>query len=320
MANINNYPLTATVINDEDYYDVDYWNGSSYETRKISGATLKANFSATGATNTSSTQWSKTVGSPVPLPNGDVANGMTFFDNATDKVATGTTSYDEYDISHGIDALITGTSGSCNINILGTDYLLTFNTSIRISIANWISANFSTLQALGVNVGHNDGSPINANGEDTIRFCSTEAILNAITVTNVSGNLAGTMQNFFTGGSVAAYDHILVPYTGRPYDGKRIHHLFRVNFDIVSGADQTLALSLRRYFDDSIIGSESQVFRNQDVEGVQYVFATYTNDANDPFVLGGFYFCLRNDSGTAIEVSGDVGILVQQTFQSPIVF
>jgi hypothetical protein len=42
MSNINQYPLTATQINDEDFYDVDYWNGAAYETRKISGANLKA--------------------------------------------------------------------------------------------------------------------------------------------------------------------------------------------------------------------------------------------------------------------------------------
>jgi len=39
--NINNYPLEAFQINDEDFYDVDYWNGTAYESRKISGATLK---------------------------------------------------------------------------------------------------------------------------------------------------------------------------------------------------------------------------------------------------------------------------------------
>jgi len=38
---INQYPLTATDVNNEDYYDVDQWNGSDYETKKISGATLK---------------------------------------------------------------------------------------------------------------------------------------------------------------------------------------------------------------------------------------------------------------------------------------
>ena len=39
--NIHNYTLEAFQINDEDFYDVDYWNGVAYESRKISGATLK---------------------------------------------------------------------------------------------------------------------------------------------------------------------------------------------------------------------------------------------------------------------------------------
>jgi hypothetical protein len=38
---INQYPLTATDVNNEDFYDVDQWNGTSYESKKISGATLK---------------------------------------------------------------------------------------------------------------------------------------------------------------------------------------------------------------------------------------------------------------------------------------
>lgn len=46
MSNINQYPNEAFQINDEDFYDVDYWNGVSYETRKISGATLKAAIAA----------------------------------------------------------------------------------------------------------------------------------------------------------------------------------------------------------------------------------------------------------------------------------
>lgn len=38
---IHEYPNEAFQINDEDFYDVDYWNGVDYESRKISGATLK---------------------------------------------------------------------------------------------------------------------------------------------------------------------------------------------------------------------------------------------------------------------------------------
>lgn len=38
---INQYPLQATDVNNEDFYDVDQWNGTDYESKKISGATLK---------------------------------------------------------------------------------------------------------------------------------------------------------------------------------------------------------------------------------------------------------------------------------------
>jgi hypothetical protein len=39
---INQYPLTATDVNNEDFYDVDQWNGTDYESKKISGGTLKS--------------------------------------------------------------------------------------------------------------------------------------------------------------------------------------------------------------------------------------------------------------------------------------
>ena len=39
---INQYANEAFQINDEDFYDVDYWTGTEYQSRKISGATLKS--------------------------------------------------------------------------------------------------------------------------------------------------------------------------------------------------------------------------------------------------------------------------------------
>jgi hypothetical protein len=39
---INQYANEAFQINDEDFYDVDYWTGTAFESRKISGATLKS--------------------------------------------------------------------------------------------------------------------------------------------------------------------------------------------------------------------------------------------------------------------------------------
>jgi len=43
---IHEYANEAFQINDEDFYDVDFWNGASYESRKISGLTIKSILSA----------------------------------------------------------------------------------------------------------------------------------------------------------------------------------------------------------------------------------------------------------------------------------
>ena len=115
-------------------------------------------------------------------------------------------------------------------------------------------------------------------------------------------------------------DHVVIPYVGTAYEGQRLQHNIRVNFGIVTGSAQTLGLSLRRFADNSIIGSEIKVTRDQDVSGNQFNFITYTAGASDPFVTGGFYFALRNDSGTAIEIEGSIGILIQTYYQKPITF
>ena len=269
--------------------------------------------------NISSTEWQKTS-TPTVLNNGNVANGCTFFDNVADKLVAGTTSYNEYNIAFGIDLTLTGTSGTANINVAGVDYLATFNTTLAQTAQDWVNTHKATLAALNIQVLYNGGSPLNANGDETIRFCASEANCNSVTITTVTGDLNGTRINPFTGVNAAAGDHILVPYIGEPYDGLRIHHTFRVFFSIATGSQQTLALSLRRFTDDTIIGSEIQIFRTPDEEGQLYIFETYTSDSTDPFVEGGFYFVLRNDSGVNVTIQGEVGILLQQTFESPVVF
>ena len=73
MSNINQYPLTATQINDEDFYDVDYWNGVAYESRKISGLTLKTILQALPPL-ADGLIWQGDAGGnavAVPLPSGD---------------------------------------------------------------------------------------------------------------------------------------------------------------------------------------------------------------------------------------------------------
>ena len=153
-----------------------------------------------------------------------------------------------------------------------------------------------------------------------MRFCSSEAVCNSVATTLPTGDMASVRINPFTGLNSSAPDHILVPYVNKPYEGKRLQHKFRVNFGIETGNTQTLALSLRRFEDDSIIGSEMKVVRDLDVEGNQFNFLTYTSGATDPFVEGGFYFALRNDSGSNVNINGAVGIYIETTYESPTVF
>lgn len=264
----------------------------------------------------SSTQWSRTLVAPSSLPNGQIANGFTFFTNA-DKVANGTTPYDEYSQYYGRQITLSGTTGTANINVNGVNYLATFTTNLFTTAQNWVTANQAALLLLGINV-----FAIGSGADGRIRFSKSDApILDGITITNVSGTLNGTINNPFTGTSASSADHVVIPYLSTPYSGLRIHHIFRVNFSISASSTQTAALSLRRYANDTIIGSEIPVLVNQDVAGQQFTFASYTGGAADPFVTGGFYFAVRNDSGATLTVlAANVGVLLQQTFQKPVNF
>ena len=265
---------------------------------------------------TSSTQWSRTLVAPVILPNGQTANGFTFFTNA-DKVANGTTAYDEYNLYYGRQITLSGTTGTANINVNGVNYLATFTTNLFTTAQNWVTANQAALLLLGINV-----FALGSGADGRIRFSrSSNLILDAITITNVSGTLNGTIANPFTGTAASSLDHVIIPYLGTAYDGLRIHHIFRVNFSITASSTKFAALSLRRYANDTVIGSEIPITITSDVPGQQLTFASYTGGATDPFVTGGFYFALRNDSGATLTVqAANVGVLLQQTFQKPVNF
>ena len=266
------------------------------------------------AVNFGSTQWGRTISTPVDLLDGQIANGLTFFTDS-DKVTGGTTTYNEYNIAYGISITLSGTNGNALVNVNGTDYQATFNSTLFQTALDFVSTHETALNADNVRI-----FALGSGADGRLRFCSSESILNGITITNTTGDLSGTIANEFTGTSTASPDHILVPYSGTAYDGQRLQHNFRVNFGIVTGSSQFYALSLRRYEDDSIIGSEIQIQRNNDVEGVQQNFISYTAGSTDPFVLGGFYFALRNDTGQTAQITSAIGILVQTYYQKPTKF
>jgi len=261
----------------------------------------------------SSSQWSRSGIPATPLANGAIANGFTFFTDASNKVAAGTTSYNEFFLNFTRQFNLTGTSGSGFFTINGNNYPITFNTSLNQTALDFYTANASTISSVeGVEVGYSSSALTGFVAG--VKFGdSVTTVINTITFTNTGGDLNGTF-------ATTVNDHVDVPYVGTPYEGLRIHHLIRVNFEIATGNTETYELSLRRWFDNSQIGSSIQIGRNADTQGNQVTFTSYTAGAADPFVTSGFYVALLNNSGTTATVQGTAGILIQNTFQKPVNF
>jgi hypothetical protein len=252
--------------------------------------------------NFGSTQWSKSIPNTT-LANGQTANGISFFTDA-DKVVNGTTSYDEYNISYGRLLTLTGTSGTANININGVNYLATFNTTLTQTAIDFVTTHQATLLTIGIQVFAQSG---------VLKFGGTNTILNTILITTLTPNLSGTLNT-------AISDHIVIPYLNTAYNGQRLQHEIRVNFNIQTGSNNFYQLSLRRWSDDSIIGSPITIERNADYTGQQHVFITYTANSLDPFVTGGFYFSFLNNSGQNVVFNDGSGILIQTKYQKPTKF
>lgn len=89
---------------------------------------------------------------------------------------------DEYTVdAYGRPLLMTGSSGTANVTINGTNYLATFVTNLNTTVANWITANATTLAGLNITA---------TQSASTILLSGTG--LNTATVSNVTGNLAGS--------------------------------------------------------------------------------------------------------------------------------
>jgi len=234
--------------------------------------------------------------------------------------SAGTTPYDSYNIAYGLSIVLSGTSGTANISFDGgtTNYLLTFNTDLFTTATDWENLWGDTLRAVNIR-----SFVLGSGADGRLRFCASRTNLLNMTITNLTGDLSGTITQEFTGGSEPKPDHLLIPYTGKPYFGKRIQHYIRVNFNVNTGAVKYANLQLRRYENDSVIGSAIPVQRYDGTSGItgqQHNFITYTASPVDSFVLGGFYFALENVSNSDWTIEGSVGVLVQNVFETEISF
>jgi hypothetical protein len=106
-----------------------------------------------------------------------------------------------------------------------------------------------------------------------------------------------------------ATDKILTQWHGE----KMTHHI-RISSTIVTGTDQHYILTLRRYADNSVLG-QVQLNRNADTGLFTADFLTYTYSDVDPFVTGGFYIALDNNSGAGVDITGSINLLIVTYFK-----
>lgn len=98
---------------------------------------------------------------------------------------------------------LTGTSGTANIVVGGTNYLATFTTNLTTSANNFVTSHAATLLALGITVTANSG---------VLTFVAATATFPTITRTNVSGDLSATIAAVSAGATTGSPIVDLVSY------------------------------------------------------------------------------------------------------------
>jgi len=125
---------------------------------------------------------------------------------------------------------LTGTSGTANVVVGGTNYLATFTTSLTTSAANFVTSHAATLLALGITVTANTG---------VLTFVAATATFPTITATNVSGDLGATIAAVSAGATTGSPIVDLVSYVRgamtvrvRNYGTAALNNFVRFHFKI----------------------------------------------------------------------------------------
>lgn len=125
---------------------------------------------------------------------------------------------------------LTGTSGTANVVVGGTNYLATFTTNLTTSAANFVTSHAATLLALGITVTANTG---------VLTFVAGTATFPTITVANVSGDLAATIAAVSAGATTGAPIVDLVSYVRgamtvrvRNYGTSALNNFVRFHFKL----------------------------------------------------------------------------------------
>ena len=189
-----------------------------------------------------------------------------------------------------LDTLLSGESISVNYKtaptLLDVPYSkLEVNSKVLMSQTEWKNTNIGT---------------------QTIANGATLNLLTAVTEANkVNAN-------------TDAFDPLSIIASGikTVWRGARIAHLVRLTFNIATGNAQYYRLDLKRSADNSVVASivvqRNQAYTTQTIELV-----TRTLSATDPFVTGGFYLSLTNDSGVSATLNGEMQLVIISNYQFP---
>lgn len=199
---IHEYANEAFQINDEDFYDVDYWNGASYESRKISGATLKAELAANIYNSDGTLGADRTVSTDEYVLKIDSAFGdyTSYIETSNDHIElkSSDTSNDIYN----------------NIYIDSSQVLLAFDDSVNNNVYNYLVLNNAiTLSYSDVSNTHYLGisaAGVNING--AYSFPSADGTANQILATDGTGSVS--FVSFPAELTIAASDETTALTTG----------------------------------------------------------------------------------------------------------
>lgn len=315
---IHEYPLEALDVQDEDFYDVDYWNGTGWDSHKISGATLKAQLGQNieAHKNFGASTFYNGIGSPISILSSQNLNLNTLIDNGS-IVTEETTDYYELNFRYSRTIILGGTSGSANVVIDGVTYPINFVTNLNVTASTFVTSISATMSTLGIQVyavgsGTTDGR---------IRFCcDTNTILNGISITNISGSLNGSLKNEFTGLPLADLDHFKVPYVSTPVDGQLLNHTIRVNILMITGSLHHASIGLFDISTDAPIDFSDQVNRNPHTGFNLVLLDVFTSSNNDAKAKNGFYIRFTNPTNTTLQIYRYIKISVVTRFQNPTLF
>ena len=138
---------------------------------------------------------------------------------------------------------------------------------------------------------------------------SNASSLNLLTLIPNASKFANGTDGGFNELNITGGNRILTNWTGKP----TTHHI-RITLTISTGSDQHYTLTLRRFADNSVLGA-AQLNRNADT-GLQTIdFITYTYSDVDPFVTGGFYISLDNNSGASVDLITSLNLFITTYFK-----